>query len=78
MVRFFKTGSVDEWMDWEIKNVTVETNSRMLGFLHKTRFSSQNGQVRTIQIIPPCYIGRCGLDKCKQWDLMYLWEKELM
>jgi glucose-1-phosphate thymidylyltransferase len=34
--KVFKTGSVDEWMDCGIKNVTVETNSRMLGFFTKT------------------------------------------
>jgi glucose-1-phosphate thymidylyltransferase len=27
-----QNGSVDEWMDCGNKNVTVETNSRMLGF----------------------------------------------
>jgi glucose-1-phosphate thymidylyltransferase len=36
MVKFFKTGSVDEWMDYGTKNVTVETNSRMLAFFTKT------------------------------------------
>jgi glucose-1-phosphate thymidylyltransferase len=33
--KVFKTGSVDEWMDCGNKEVTVETNSRMLGFLHQ-------------------------------------------
>src|SRR6187402_1549314 len=32
--KVFKTGSVDEWMDCGNKDVTVETNTRMLGFLH--------------------------------------------
>ena len=31
--RVFKTGTVDEWMDCGNKEVTVETNRRMLGFL---------------------------------------------
>jgi hypothetical protein len=30
-----QNGSVDEWMDCGNKNVTVETNSRMLGFCIK-------------------------------------------
>ena len=33
--KVFVTGKVDEWMDCGNKNVTVETNSRMLGFLEK-------------------------------------------
>ena len=55
----FKTGSVDEWMDCGNKNVTVETNSRMLGFLQNdgvalvsTAIKSENST-----IIPPCFIG---------------------
>ena len=31
--KIFKTGQVDEWMDCGNKAVTVETNTRMLGFL---------------------------------------------
>jgi glucose-1-phosphate thymidylyltransferase len=31
--KVFKTGN--EWMDCGNKEVTVETNSRMLGFLHQ-------------------------------------------
>ena len=30
--KIFKTGTVDEWMDCGNKEVTVETNRRMLGF----------------------------------------------
>ena len=33
MARVFKTGTVDEWMDCGNKNVTLDTNTRMLGFL---------------------------------------------
>ncbi len=55
----FVPGKVDEWMDCGNKNVTVETNSRMLGFLH------QDGQdliaKETVSenstLIPPCFIG---------------------
>jgi glucose-1-phosphate thymidylyltransferase len=55
----FVPGKVDEWMDCGNKNVTVETNSRMLGFLQKdgenlisASFVSENAT-----IIHPCFIG---------------------
>lgn len=55
----FVPGKVDEWMDCGNKNVTVETNSRLLGFLHQ---DGQNLISNTVlsenaTIIPPCYIG---------------------
>lgn len=55
----FKTGSVDEWMDCGNKNVTVETNSRMLGFLHNDgeQLINSNVKLENSTIIPPCYIG---------------------
>jgi len=49
--RIFKTGTVDEWMDCGNKNVTVETNGRMLGFL------TDNGENLNSEIIEPCFIG---------------------
>jgi glucose-1-phosphate thymidylyltransferase len=57
--KVFKTGSVDEWMDCGNKDVTVETNSRMLGFLHKDSAELVHRTVRleNSTIIPPCYIG---------------------
>lgn len=57
--KVFKTGSVDEWMDCGNKEVTVETNSRMLGFLHKDQVPLVSGSVvlENATIIPPCYIG---------------------
>jgi glucose-1-phosphate thymidylyltransferase len=57
--KVFKTGSVDEWMDCGNKNVTVETNSRMLGFLHKDNIDlvAKNVKLENATIIPPCYIG---------------------
>jgi len=55
----FVPGEVDEWMDCGNKNVTVETNSRMLNFLHQdgekliaTDLISENST-----IIEPCFIG---------------------
>ncbi len=55
----FKTGSVDQWMDCGNKNVTVETNTRMLGFLEKDQVNMVASNVRldNATIIPPCYIG---------------------
>jgi glucose-1-phosphate thymidylyltransferase len=56
----FKPGQVDEWMDCGNKNVTVETNARMLNFIKKEnievlvnpKYTNENST-----IIPPCYIG---------------------
>ena len=55
----FVPGKVDEWMDCGNKNVTVETNSRLLGFLHKDgeNLVDQNVRIENSTIIPPCYIG---------------------
>lgn len=57
--RIFKTGTVDEWMDCGNKNVTLETNGKMLDFI------SQDGEEQLIShsitkqnatIIEPCFI----------------------
>ena len=55
----FVPGKVDEWMDCGNKNVTVETNSRMLNFLHADgeQLVSENIEVENATIIEPCYIG---------------------
>jgi glucose-1-phosphate thymidylyltransferase len=57
--KIFKTGSVDEWMDCGNKDVTVETNTRMLGFLHNDgeHLVDYNVTLENSTIIPPCYIG---------------------
>jgi glucose-1-phosphate thymidylyltransferase len=57
--KIFKTGSVDEWMDCGNKDVTVETNSRMLGFLYNDgkNLVDFGVQSENATIIPPCYIG---------------------
>ena len=54
----FVPGKVDEWMDCGNKEVTVETNSRMLGFLHQDGESlvALNVKQENATIIPPCYI----------------------
>src|SRR6478672_8715158 len=55
----FVPGKVDEWMDCGNKNVTVETNSRMLGFLHQDgeNMVSATAVIQNSTIIPPCFIG---------------------
>ncbi len=56
----FVPGKVDEWMDCGNKNVTVETNSRMLGFLYNDGVHLVDSDVKleNATIIPPCYIGK--------------------
>ncbi|RZJ31957.1 MAG: nucleotidyltransferase [Flavobacterium sp.] len=55
----FVPGKVDEWMDCGNKNVTVETNTRMLGFLHADgeNLVADNVKIENSTIIPPCNIG---------------------
>ncbi|RWX00028.1 sugar phosphate nucleotidyltransferase [Flavobacterium cerinum] len=55
----FVPGKVEEWMDCGNKNVTVETNSRMLGFLHDDgkNLVSNTVESNNSMIIQPCYIG---------------------
>jgi glucose-1-phosphate thymidylyltransferase len=55
----FVPGKVDEWMDCGNKNVTVETNSRMLNFLQLDgeKLVADNVVNENSTIVPPCYIG---------------------
>lgn len=55
----FVPGQVDEWMDCGNKDVTVETNSRMLGFLHNDgeHLVDYGVKQENSTIIPPCFIG---------------------
>ncbi|MEC4113210.1 sugar phosphate nucleotidyltransferase [Myroides pelagicus] len=55
----FMPGQVDEWMDCGNKNVTVDTNNRMLGFLEAegANYVSSTVVNEGSTIIPPCYIG---------------------
>lgn len=57
--KVFKTGEVSAWMDCGNKNVTVETNSRMLAFLAEDKESlvSKNIKIENSTIIEPCFIG---------------------
>ena len=55
----FVPGKVEEWMDCGNKNVTVETNSRLLTFLHNDgeHLVDYDVKLENSTIIPPCYIG---------------------
>src|SRR5690606_12265577 len=55
----FVPGKVDEWMDCGNKNVTVDTNNRMLSFLQKDseNLVSNSVIIENATIVPPCYIG---------------------
>lgn len=55
----FVPGKVDEWMDCGNKNVTVDTNNRMLNFLHQDNENlvASTAVIENSTIIPPCYIG---------------------
>ena len=57
--RIFKTGTVDEWMDCGNKPVTVETNARMLQFLHEDgeKLVAETAILENASIIPPCFVG---------------------
>ncbi|WP_034260132.1 sugar nucleotidyltransferase [Altibacter lentus] len=57
--KVFKTGTVDEWMDCGNKEVTVETNRRMLGFLAERGEVLISNKIRSqdATIIEPCFIG---------------------
>ena len=56
----FVPGKVTEWMDCGNKNVTVDTNCRMLGFLHNdgAHLVDFDVKLENSTIIPPCYIGK--------------------
>lgn len=57
--KIFKTGTVEEWMDCGNKEVTVETNGKMLGFLSQAGedLISENHVLKDSKIIEPCFIG---------------------
>ncbi len=57
--KIFKTGTVAEWMDCGNKEVTVETNQKMLGFLKEANepLISKSSKSENSNIIEPCFIG---------------------
>ena len=58
--KIFKTGTVDQWMDCGNKNVTLETNAKMLGFLTsdgEEKLIADSVENNNSTIIEPCCIG---------------------
>jgi len=55
----FVPGQVDEWMDCGNKEITVETNSRVLQFASKDgeNLISESVNLNNSEIVQPCYIG---------------------
>ena len=55
----FVPGKVDEWMDCGNKDVTVETNGKVLGFIYKDGedLIANDITLENANIIEPCYIG---------------------
>ncbi|MCF6223718.1 MAG: nucleotidyltransferase [Flavobacteriaceae bacterium] len=55
----FVPGTVNAWMDCGNKDITVETNSRVLQFAHQDgqNLVSKNIVLENSKIIEPCYIG---------------------
>jgi glucose-1-phosphate thymidylyltransferase len=56
--KIFTTGTVDEWMDCGNKEVTIETNAKMLGILTDDgiRLVSELATLENSEIIEPCFI----------------------
>lgn len=55
----FVPGEVSEWMDCGNKDVTVDTNNRMLKFIHEDAeetMISEQVRIENSEIIEPCYI----------------------
>lgn len=57
--KVFVTGTVDEWMDCGNKNVAIDTNNKMLGFLKadNERLIADSVTKDNATIIEPCFIG---------------------
>lgn len=58
--KVFVPGKIDEWMDCGNKNITVETNSRILNFLKQDGEALVDDSVvqEDSTIIEPCFIGK--------------------
>jgi len=66
--KVFKTSTVDHWMDCGNKEITVETNTKMLGFMAQDGLPMRGENIvcEQTQIIEPCYIAHgVTLRNCK-------------
>lgn len=60
----FTSGTVNEWMDCGNKDVTVETNGKILGFIQNDEeLVSSSATVENSEIIEPCFIARGAVIK---------------
>lgn len=55
--KIFVPGEVDDWMDCGNKDVTVETNGKILNYLKDQDLVSSTATIENSVIIPPCFIG---------------------
>ena len=57
--KVFKTGKVNEWMDCGNKDITIETNSKMLNFLYLEgeQLIARSVKLINSKIVKPSYIG---------------------
>lgn len=53
----FTIGTVNEWLDCGNKAITVESNSRYLGFLKDQDLISSSAKIENCEIIEPVFIG---------------------
>lgn len=58
----FKAGVVEEWLDCGNKDVTVESNTRYLGFIQKEELI-ESTKLENCEIVPPVYIGEGSVIK---------------
>lgn len=54
----FKIGTVNEWLDCGNKNITVESNSRYLGFLSDEDLIDGSAKIENSEILQPVFIGK--------------------
>ena len=56
----FVPGKVNDWMDCGNKDVTIETNSKILNYLSEEGFGliDPSASAENSKIIPPCFIGK--------------------
>lgn len=59
----FTIGTVDEWLDCGNKPITVESNSRYLGFLNGQDLVHPEARLENAEIINPVYIGKGSIIK---------------
>lgn len=53
----FTIGTVNDWLDCGNKEITVESNSRYLGFLKGQNLISDKAEIENCEIIEPVYVG---------------------